>query len=387
MKIAMMFDGLRVGGIERVGIDYIKLLHKLGHEVTVFNLSPNDHEMECEISPACEIINMRFSRRFAPELYSQFSKRGIGFKFLYPLIYVIVLALNFIYKIYCRCFIVKRRGYDVAIAFSGHYNDLTVVAENFVKVSKRMCWLHGALYGYALISDGYLNLYNKIKNLVVLVDLFQDEVIATNRQLSLNITKLYNPSFVADRKIDREKVNRLKNKYGDFVLMVGRLSKDKDQLTLIRAVEYIKEKYHFEKKVLLIGDGEKKQELASYAENCGLGKQIVFLGNCQDVQNYYMAAYLFAHSSPLEGLPTTLIESLYFELPIVATDSLPGVREVLGNNEFGLIVPVRDYVSLGEKIYCLYHDEELYNEYKEKSKLRFRDFDPNSIEKELKKIL
>ena len=38
MKIAMVFDGLQIGGIERVGADYAKLLIELGYEVTVFNL-------------------------------------------------------------------------------------------------------------------------------------------------------------------------------------------------------------------------------------------------------------------------------------------------------------------------------------------------------------
>ena len=37
MKIAMVFDGLGVGGIERVGIDYMKLLSEDGHDVTVYN--------------------------------------------------------------------------------------------------------------------------------------------------------------------------------------------------------------------------------------------------------------------------------------------------------------------------------------------------------------
>ena len=39
MKIAFVFDGLGFGGIERVGIDYIKLCLQMGHEVDVYNLS------------------------------------------------------------------------------------------------------------------------------------------------------------------------------------------------------------------------------------------------------------------------------------------------------------------------------------------------------------
>ena len=45
MKIAMVFDGLGVGGIERVGIDYMKLLSEDGHDVTVYNLVPSANAM------------------------------------------------------------------------------------------------------------------------------------------------------------------------------------------------------------------------------------------------------------------------------------------------------------------------------------------------------
>ena len=40
MKIAFVFDGLQFGGIERVGIEYIKLLSSRNYEITVVNLLP-----------------------------------------------------------------------------------------------------------------------------------------------------------------------------------------------------------------------------------------------------------------------------------------------------------------------------------------------------------
>lgn len=36
MNIAIVFDGLQIGGIERVGLDYTKLLLQLGHDITIF---------------------------------------------------------------------------------------------------------------------------------------------------------------------------------------------------------------------------------------------------------------------------------------------------------------------------------------------------------------
>ena len=114
---------------------------------------------------------------------------------------------------------------------------------------------------------------------------------------------------------------------------------------------------------------------------------VFFEGNQNDVQNYYKAAYLFVHSSPLEGLPTTLIEALYFSLPIVATDSLPGVREIIENNTYGIVTPVGDCNMMGEAIYKMYQDKELYENYKKKSIKKFKEFSPETIKEQLKSIL
>lgn len=384
MKIAMVFDGLQYGGIGRVGIDYAKLLLLMGHTVIVYNLNPSLTEMEKEFDNNVKIVHINFPRYMAPEIFSKYSKRGFGFKLLYPCAYAVVTCIDILYKVLLKISAKLSENYDIVIAFSGHYNDLTFVSKKYLKGFKRICWLHGALYGYAIISDGYLNLYNKIKNLVVLNDILQEEVLITNKQLKgLNIKKMYNPSFIAFRQVDNMKVALLKEKYGHFLMMVGRLDKQKDQLSIIKSLEYIREKYGFSEKLLLVGDGNTRQLLEEYVIRHNLQNSVFFEGNRRDVQNYYAASYLFTHASPLDGLPTTLIEALYFEVPIVATDSIPGVREILGNNQYGVITPIGDFKQMGEEIYKMYMNSDVYNEYKMKSKERFLDFSPEKIMQEL----
>ena len=46
-----------------------------------------------------------------------------------------------------------------------------------------------------------------------------------------------------------------------------------------------------------------------------------------------------------EGLPKSLIEAASTGLPIITTDTV-GCREVVIDNLNGLLVPVRDYISL-----------------------------------------
>lgn len=72
MKIAIVFDGLQIGGIERVGADYARILSELGHDVTVVNLVPNLKEMEKEFPKDCKWIGFNYPRRIVTEQYSAY---------------------------------------------------------------------------------------------------------------------------------------------------------------------------------------------------------------------------------------------------------------------------------------------------------------------------
>lgn len=387
MKIAMIFDGLQIGGIERVGADYAKLLCQLGHKVTVVNLMPEFDEMLEEFPENCNYLSIKYSRSMAPERYSKLIKMSFAGRYLYPCAYTLLSLVNMVYKLICQFNKFSRSKYDLAIAFSGHYNDLTFAAKNFVKAKHKMCWLHGNIIGYAIIADGFLNLYKKIKNLIVLNESYQDEVLFCNSQLELTVHKLYNPSFVLERPVSTSIVEQLKRKYGCFLMMVGRLDKDKDQMTLLKAYKYIIDKYNFKEILVLVGDGDMRPILEQYVKENDMINNVIFAGSHSDVQNYYQAAHLFVHSSPAEGLPTTLIEAMTFGVPVVSTDSLPGVAEALDGGKYGIIVPVGNWKQLGEAIYSMYQDQNKYAYFQNLIQERAKDFLPAVIERKLSSIL
>ena len=169
--------------------------------------------------------------------------------------------------------------------------------------------------------------------------------------------------------------------------MVGRLAPDKDQKTAILAIEHLNKKYNLNKKLVLVGDGIKREELEEFVKERGLEEVVFFEGNRSDVENYYSAATVFVHSSPLEGLPTVLLEAMSFNLPIAATDSIPGVREILQNSQYGLISPVADAEGLAENIYTIYSDEKVCAELVKKAERRLNDFEPENIKQQLQEIL
>lgn len=380
-SIVIVVHGLNHGGIERVCLDYIKLLLKVGHVVDLIVLNPNEMDMIDDIPAGVNIRTINFSNYLCPETYQRLNVKFVWGKFILPIIDVILsLNLNIL-----RLFRSVNKKYDIAIAMSGHTNDMTYVGYNFVKSNKKMCWLHGGLYSYLLISPGNQFLYRKIKNLVVLTDLAQDESLFYNRHLKLNIQKIFNPSFIGSRKIDKNQVLDFKLKYGDFILMVARIAPPKDHLGLIKAMEYLYDKYKFSYNVIFVGDGINRSNLEQYLSSSPIKNNFYFVGNQENPQNYYKAAKMFVLSSVSEGLPTVLIEACYFGLPIVASNA--SVREILGNNEYGLIAPVCDYYKLGDNIYKILSNKDTYNHYSELAKKRFEVFSPDNITNEIEDFI
>ena len=145
-------------------------------------------------------------------------------------------------------------------------------------------------------------------------------------------------------------------------------------------------KYGIENKLVLVGDGSEKARLEQVVKELGIGNLVIFEGLRTDVQNYYMAASIYAHSSPAEGLPTVLLEAMYYNCPIVSTNSEPGTQEILQDN-CGLISAVGDIDSLADNIYRMYTDESCMQECVNAGKRRIQEFMPEQIMKKFEKFI
>ncbi|HBI63329.1 MAG TPA: hypothetical protein DDY31_19315, partial [Lachnospiraceae bacterium] len=257
MYVTFVFDGLQFGGIERVGVEYIKLLCQRGYSVNIVNLKPKLNAMEKELPKETEIHYISYPRAIVSQRYSKLKRYSIIGKLFFYLAAGFCEAIQKVYKFFYKK---KLSEPDIAIAFSGHYNDLAFVSKNFGK-SKIIAWLHGSEASYNELSPGFFDLYGKIKNLVCLSNKDDDKIAAFNVKNGINKIRIYNPVNLADRVVDGRLVGNLKSSYGDFVLMVGRLAKDKDQATLIHSIKILYEKYSLKKNLLLVGDGPEKGRL------------------------------------------------------------------------------------------------------------------------------
>jgi len=152
-------------------------------------------------------------------------------------------------------------------------------------------------------------------------------------------------------------------------------------------MKILKEQYHRTEKMLFVGAGDTLEDCKKLAKELGVEEQVVFEGARYDVQNYYSAAKLFVHSSPAEGLPTVLLEAMQHDVPIVATDSFPGVSEILKGETYGMICEVANPTEMAKKINDMLSDEEKMSHYKKMGKERLLDFAEDKIRTELEDII
>jgi glycosyltransferase involved in cell wall biosynthesis/lipopolysaccharide biosynthesis glycosyltransferase len=130
------------------------------------------------------------------------------------------------------------------------------------------------------------------------------------------------------------------------VLAVARLSPEKNLQQLLRAFAALRAQRPC--RLLIVGDGPARGELAASAERLELGSDVAFAGAVVNPLPFFKAANVLALTSRFEGLPTVLIEALALGLAVVAVDCPYGPREILASGRFGVLVPPDDDAALVE---------------------------------------
>jgi glycosyltransferase involved in cell wall biosynthesis len=128
------------------------------------------------------------------------------------------------------------------------------------------------------------------------------------------------------------------------VLGVGRLTRQKDFRTLVRAFRQVRNERRA--RLMLLGEGEERPMLEALLAELDLTEDVQMMGFVPNPYPYFGAADLFVLSSLWEGLPTVLLEAMVFGLPIVSTDCPSGPEEILEGGRCGALVPTEDPPAL-----------------------------------------
>ncbi len=185
-----------------------------------------------------------------------------------------------------------------------------------------------------------------------------------------NVKVLFNPChFTPQAKLQKENV----------VLFVGRLDENKNAAMFLRAVANLSKNLQNEYEFIIAGDGNERKNLEKQAQN--LKVNVRFLGRVEGIEALYKKAKILCLCSFVEGLPTVLVESLFFEVVRVSTDYVNSAKDLIQDDLDGFIVPKDDDKAMSEKLALLMSDESLRLRLAQRANKRCADFDTTHIVK------
>ena len=106
------------------------------------------------------------------------------------------------------------------------------------------------------------------------------------------------------------------------------------------------------------GDGPERASLAAQAERLGLGGQVDWLGQRDDVGDLFAAADVFVLPSRAEGLGVAALEAMAAGRAVVAS-AVGGLADAVVDGRTGLLVPPGDAVALGAALERALHEPAL----------------------------
>lgn len=172
-----------------------------------------------------------------------------------------------------------------------------------------------------------------------------DGVIAVSTQLAApfaadKVRVIYNgskpaPTLKPNQK-QQLKYQLLQGQNEPLLMAVGRLAPVKAFDVLLRAFVGV------DARLVIVGDGDERQNLEQLCEQLGLSKKVLFLGHRQDVGQLLQVADLCVISSHREGFPLVMVEALQSGCLVVSTE-VSGVKEWLSPT---LLVPPNDVEGL-----------------------------------------
>lgn len=241
-----------------------------------------------------------------------------------------------------------------------------------------------SLFSRLLINNIKSFLYPKSDNIIAISEGVKQSLIKNFKLDSFKIKTIYNPS--ADEKIlslAQEDIdsNLLSDK--PLIISVGRLTKQKDHITLLKAFNKIYPKINCN--LYIVGEGSERDNLEKFIRNNNIGDRVKLLGYQNNPWKFMSKSELFILPSIWEGFGNVIVESMLIGIPVISSDCPSGPREILNDGANGKLFKVGDYSHLAKTIEDILSGDntELIN----RARIRSKDFSIEKITQEYEKIL
>ncbi len=327
------------GGVERTNLGLAKGLIESGYKVTFLTTSYTNHFMK-EIKE----LNIEFI--------------SLGDKKVSFCVFDVVNYLNKISG--------NQKIYFISCQY--YVNIFSMIASFIVKNRKNIKFINAERnhMNEFLLKQGIKN--KLLSYLIKYFYKFSDLIIANSQEtandlsayIGMDVKFSYNPTI--NTRVDNLKNEPINEKWflednRETIISIGRLTYQKDLMTLVKAYQLFDNKKQY--KLVILGDGELREELECFIEKNNLKNDVYLPGFEKNPYKFLNQSSLFVLSSVYEGLPNVLIEALYLGIPAISTKCKSGPAEILIDER--LLVDVGDYKSMAKKMeFMLNNKNEAY---------------------------
>lgn len=339
MRIAMLTNNYKpfIGGVP-ISIERLASgLRNLGHQVTVF--APEG--AGCEEEPDVVRYKVLYEQREKGLVVGNFIDNRIEERFRrekFDIIHVhhpMVIGFTAVY-------LSKKYGIPLAYTYHTRYEEYLHYFKLYEKMTEG--WAparHAARYGKEVIVPNYLTAFaNRCDTVFVPTGSMKGFLMDQGIRTPLEVLPTGIGADAFKRDPDREKEIRSRYLNGEKWLFAttARLENEKNLDFLLRGAARLKEMAGSCFRILVIGDGTKKNELKSLAKELGIEEQIVFTGRIPNTEvPYYLHAadgFLFASKSETQGI--VLLEAMAAGCPVVAVRA-SGVVDAVSQGKNGFM--------------------------------------------------
>lgn len=373
-KVLLFVDNLDEGGVSKVLFDLLENINREKYDITIMALYNNgmykDKIKEYGKFKYCFDIPEPNDNSLKANLYRKYWGGMLRF------------PEKFMYKWFIK------EKYDIEIAFIHGWSTKFISGSNNKK-SKKIAWVHVDLVTWNRVDGVFKNLEHHKKAYSKF-----DEVLCVSQTVKEGVEKKYNVknARVLYNPINREKILKLSNEKIDDIklsskfrlISVGRLSEQKGYDRLLRVFKKLKSD-GLDIELILVGNGDKYNELNEYIVENKLAKDVTLLGFKENPYKYVRASDLFICSSISEGFSLVIGEAMAIGIPVVSVDC-PGPNEVLDFGKYGKLVNNNED-DLYNGIKEMLNNKILYEDYKNKAIERGKMFSIDKFINEVESVL
>ena len=250
---------------------------------------------------------------------------------------------------------------------SGEYDVMVAILSDMSQVAALSKWVSRSRLPLVSVVHSTLSVekmsFRKVRNqLVKFFDRQYDKVIAVSDAVREDYVRycgisgekavtVYNP-IVDDMMLKKAEEHPghpwlVPDRDFQTLLLAGRLSYAKNHALMLRTLKELRKSGDY--RLLLLGEGELRQELEQLTRELELEPWVDFYGYVKNPYGYMAQADCLVLSSRYEGLPTVLVEALACGSRIVSTDCPSGPAEIL-QGKYGILVEPDNVQALADGI-------------------------------------